>query len=158
MMMMCGSYHIIIVFFQNSQHIISLITIVPVYHTRRDNCGGENPDIFCQISGKCLKPTNTPIKNNWDQRSTAHFTQYVQADANFCNNEEDGWNGCGPSNTPDFLTDAIGGATGFESACNTHDVCYDNCYKTRQQCENDFKSDTYALFDDAVLCEFAVRC
>jgi hypothetical protein len=96
------------------------------------------------------------IKNNWDQRSsTAHFTQYVQADTNFCNNEEDEWNGCGPSNFPDFLTDAIGGATGFESACNTHDVCYDNCYKTRQQCENDFKSDTYALFDDAVLCEFA---
>jgi hypothetical protein len=55
---------------------------------------------------------------------------------------------------PRFFTDIAGGVAGFGDACNKHDVCYVNCNRPRQQCEDEFKSNMYAECDDDFLCEF----
>jgi len=117
-----------------------------------DGCSG-NPDIFCEVSGECLKPTLTETKRNQNQRQTAVFnTVYVPADEDFCNNYE--WNGCGSETIPDFLTEIASDVTNFRDACNSHDVCYADCTKTRTECENNFKIDMYAECTNNFLCKF----
>jgi len=107
-----------------------------------DGCWG-NPDIYCEVSGQCLKPTSTRKKNNWNQDKTADFGIVdVRVDADFCGRQ--GWNGCGPPILPDVLTDIASDVTDFRYACNSHDVCYRNCETTRKDCEASFLSDMYA--------------
>jgi len=123
------------------------------YHCKAwDDCWG-NPDIYCEVSGTCLQPTSTPTKNNFNQANTAYFDVNVATDSDFCE-ENYGWNGCGPSSIPDFLTDIASDVAGFRDACNKHDVCYVDCNRPRQQCEDEFKSNMYAECDDYFLCEF----
>jgi hypothetical protein len=112
----------------------------------------NNPDIFCEVNGECLKPKKTPTKNNYSQYSTAYFTTYIEADADFCHSSA--VNGCGPGSFPDFLRDAADYVSGFADSCNSHDVCYDNCSKTRRQCENEFRNDMYNQCDGGFSCEF----
>jgi len=97
------------------------------------------PDIFCEVSGKCLKPTVTHTKENHDQETIANFGDVnVDTDNAFCNDET--WNGCGPEFLPGFINDMLDSITGFQDQCNRHDVCYSTCSRTREECDNEFKS------------------
>jgi len=101
----------------------------------------SNPDIFCQVSGVCLAPELTEVKNNIDQDTLLDFGNvYVSAsaDSSYCADNE-GWNGCGPFIVPDFLTDIASDVFNFRDACNTHDVCYSDCATKRSDCDNSFK-------------------
>jgi hypothetical protein len=113
-----------------------------------DGCSGwySNPDIFCEVSGECIAPEKTRYKNNQNQNQLANFgTVNVVADTDFCHDSS--WNGCGPSILPDWLRDTFNSVSGFEDACNSHDVCYDNCGKSRAECEDEFRDDMYAQCD-----------
>lgn len=129
---------------------LSLQLSVPVsYYLLRfrwDDCWG-NPDIYCEVSGTCLQPTYTSTKNNFNQNDVANFNVNVPTDSDFCE-ENNGWNGCGPSSIPDFLTDIASDVTDFRDACNKHDVCYATCGTPREDCENEFESNMYDECDD----------
>ena len=122
----------------------------PQIKRRWDYCR-NNPDIFCQTLATCFAPETTPTKNNWNQNTKAYFTTYMEADDDFCHNHG-GVNGCGPAALPDLITDVIDDLSGFEDACNSHDVCYANCEKTRQTCEDEFRADMYAECDGDFFC------
>jgi hypothetical protein len=49
------------------------------------------------------------------------------------------WNGCtlSPQEAPD--------GTPFEPACNIHDICYETCGKTQEQCDNAFYENLKSL-------------
>lgn len=55
---------------------------------------------------------------------------------------------------PDFLTDIASDVYDFRDACNSHDVCYDDCTKNRSECEQNFISDMYNECEGDFLCEF----
>lgn len=119
---------------------------------RWDDCRG-NPDIYCEVSGSCLQPTVTQVKWNQNQDTIADFgTVYVEANSNFCHDST--WNGCGPTYIPDFLTDIASDVTNFRNSCNQHDVCYQNCSVSREQCEIDFILNMYAECQGYYLCLF----
>jgi hypothetical protein len=114
-----------------------------------DSYSSAHPDIFCEVSGDCIRPTNTWTKNNHNQNYLANFgTVNVVADAAFCSDST--WNGCGPD-LPDWLSDAADSVSGFQDACNSHDVCYGNCGNTRKECEDEFWVDMYAQCDGSYL-------
>ena len=113
-----------------------------------DGCSGgySNPDIFCEVSGDCIAPKKTGYKNNHNQGQLADFgTVHVEADSDFCGDSS--WNGCGPSFFPDWLRDAADEVSGFQDACNSHDVCYEKCGNSRAQCEDEFWNSMYAECD-----------
>jgi hypothetical protein len=115
-----------------------------------DGCSGwnSNPDIYCQVSADCIAPKNTGYKNNHNQDQLADFgTVDVVADSDFCGDRL--WNGCGPSFFPDWLRDAADEVSGFEYACNSHDVCYSICTNSRANCEDAFWGSMYEECDDA---------
>ena len=66
-------------------------------------------------------------------------------DAAYCGDET--WNGCGPGDIPDFLIDAADSVSGFQDACNNHDVCYGNCGRSRAECDSEFLDDMNAECD-----------
>jgi hypothetical protein len=116
-----------------------------------DGCSGgySNPDIFCEVSGDCIAPKKTGDKNDHNQNQLANFgTVNVVADTDFCGDSS--WNGCGPSVFPDWLSDTADSVSGFEDACNSHDVCYGNCGNSRAKCEDEFWDSMYAQCDSGI--------
>ena len=121
---------------------------------RWDSCSSKHPDIYCDVSGDCLKPKQTSTKNNHNQNNLANFGNvYLEEDSEFCGDQT--WNGCGPKFLPDWLTDIADDVSGFEDQCNSHDVCYGIiCDRKRSECESAFKSGMYDECDGDFLCEF----
>uniref|UniRef100_A0A7S4RIW1 Phospholipase A2 domain-containing protein n=1 Tax=Ditylum brightwellii TaxID=49249 RepID=A0A7S4RIW1_9STRA len=111
------------------------------------------PDIFCEVSGECLQPTNTNVKKKHNQNSLADFgTIFVEENNNFCG--KGNWNGCGQRELPGWIQHAADSISGFQDQCNLHDVCYSNCDKTRTQCENEFRKDMFGVCNGDWSCEF----
>jgi hypothetical protein len=108
-----------------------------------DGCVWSNPDIYCWVSAPCIAPKKTLTKNNQNQNVVANFgTVAVTTDAAFCGNVS--WNGCGASALfPPWLMDIANSVSGFETSCNSHDVCYAGCSKSRAQCDSEFKANMY---------------
>jgi hypothetical protein len=90
-----------------------------------------NPDIFCEIAGpadstgtNCFFKTTTTLENQ-DQDSVANFGDETMDAASSCVNS----NGCGgivlPTSIGIFLP------SGFEDACDAHDLCYTTCERKR---------------------------
>ena len=76
----------------------------------------------------------------------AVFNAAVTIDSDYCHTNS-GANGCGPYVLPDVLRDQIDDFSGFQDACNSHDVCYENCNKSRQTCEDEFLADMLDICD-----------
>ncbi len=110
-----------------------------------DGCVWSNPDIYCRVSAPCIAPKKTVTKNNQNQNVVANFgTVTVATDSAFCGDVT--WNGCGASALmPPWLIDMATSISGFETSCNSHDVCYAGCSKSRAQCDSEFKASMYAL-------------
>ena len=49
---------------------------------------------------------------------------------------------CGSGWSEFFVPDSIFGWYSFHSPCQNHDSCYDNCVKTKEQCDSEFLRDT----------------
>jgi hypothetical protein len=116
-----------------------------------DGCSGwySAPDIFCEVSGDCINPQETGMKNNHNQNQLADFgTVNVVTDTDFCGDSS--WNGCGPSFFPDWLRDAADDVSGFKDSCDTHDVCYVDCDKSRAKCETEFLDSMHGECDDGI--------
>jgi len=106
----------------------------------------------------CLHPTNTLTAQNHNQHRTAYFVARVPADPDFCSIKDHWkWNGCGPHILPDWLVDYVSDRTGFTRACNSHDVCFSNCGKSRRQCEDEFIEDMYERCGGERLCRFVAN-
>jgi hypothetical protein len=55
---------------------------------------------------------------------------------------------CGPAgNTTIDPTPPAAGGADFSPAYADHDICYQDCYKTRQQCDDRMLNDLYAICD-----------
>mmetsp|Transcript_41637 Transcript_41637/g.60943 ORF Transcript_41637/g.60943 Transcript_41637/m.60943 type:complete len:250 (+) Transcript_41637:76-825(+) len=122
-------------------------------HKWWDEGTSTKPDIFCEVSGECLQPTNTNVKKKHNQNSLADFgTIFVEENNNFCG--KGNWNGCGQQELPGWIQHAADSISGFQDQCNLHDVCYSNCDKTRTQCENEFIKDMLGVCNGDWSCEF----
>jgi len=63
----------------------------------------------------------------------------------------------GPGNWCTLANDAPDGYD-FSSACKAHDECYENLYKTKEECDKEFYRDMLAIckanYNDAALCRW----
>lgn len=48
------------------------------------------------------------------------------------------YNGCGPASSNSIAQFFLTTISGFERQCNNHDLCYDACHETREQCDVEF--------------------
>ncbi len=120
---------------------------------RWDSCSSKDPDIYCEVSGDCLRPEKTPVKNNHNQGTVANFGNVkLEENTDFCGDTS--WNGCGPGFLPDWLRDIADEVSGFEDQCNSHDVCYGICGRKRSECENAFRNGMYGVCDGDWACNF----
>ena len=129
-----------------------------------DGCspwGYWKPDIYCRVDEACLEPYQTSTKDNWNQYSLANFgTVTLTENEAYCS--FNGYNGCGPSQFPDWLSETFDQVSGFQSSCNDHDLCYNEpaCLQpgaSRSQCDDDFLDDMYAECDavsGGIWCDF----
>lgn len=117
----------------------------------------EKPDVFCRIdpNGDCFAEATTVTKSDHNSNRDANFgTVALQYDEDYCGDFGGlDINGCGPSQFPSFLRDALTEASGFENQCNAHDICYDDCSKKRSDCDDDFHDDMLSTCAGQSNCE-----
>ncbi len=85
------------------------------------------PDIICEITKENFVKSVPPIKNNWNPGQQATFYSIIYRDR-VKEGDYGAVKGCGPY----WSQGIVGGSvidwiTGFESVCNNHDKCYDDC-------------------------------
>jgi hypothetical protein len=104
----------------------------------------SNPDIYCLVTKSNFYKLYTDTKEDWSQGRTANFGTVTI----FPNRVERGdpgtVNGCGAENFPGGINEVIDFVTGFKNQCNNHDLCYNDCDESQENCDLEFKAMMYS--------------
>ena len=84
-----------------------------------------------------------------DQDNTANFGTVTMYPDRVARGDPGQRNGCGPASDWDDLNVVVDFLTGFGNACNNHDLCYNNCFETKQSCDLELRDLMYSECNDS---------